>query len=124
MTLKTKGCVVGISHAVSEWITGIQLPGTQPPQRTPPVKQLEADKLNARGDRRWRGGSKIRQVVAWKKHIWFAYERRTLGHLLSPGGSDTNSSSIRTDGGDSSSSSSGTVLTRHEAVEDLEVIAR
>lgn len=169
MTLKKDGCIAGISYLVSEWTAGIQLPGTQPPQRTLPVKQLEADKVNGRGDRRWRSGSKIRTTVAWKKHFWFAYERRTLGHPLSSsnnksdgsnnsrgngggasngsdggsgsvGGSGVNSnngsggssgsggSGSNSGGGDGSnidgSSIGSSLLTRHQAVEDLEVMAR
>mgnify|MGYP003583342066 CR=1 FL=1 len=134
MKLKKDGCVAGIGYLVSEWTAGIQLPGTHPPQRTLPVKQLEADKVNGRGDRRWRSGSKIRTTIAWKKHFWFAYERRTLGHPLSSNsssdyisssgeGGGTSDGSGGGSGGSSSSSGSG-LLTRHQAVEDLEVMAR
>lgn len=84
----------GITMLVAEWQQGIlnnqgaQLPSAR--QRTLPVKQLEGALLTDPMSTSWRGNGSIRKAIMYRKAIWLGFERRVLGHPLTP---DSNTSS-------------------------------
>lgn len=73
-------------------------------QRTPPLKELEGALRYDKEE--WRNGVKMRNIMCARKAIFLAYERRILGHPLSP------------------SAAPHDPMTPDQAADDLEVLAR